>query len=315
MVDDYRGLGYYRKLGYIPCDKVDESVSKTLEYTYDDWAVSHVAKLLGKTEEAQALVTRAKNYRNVFDADDRFMRPRLENGDWAEPFDPIEMGHSKQWRDFTESNSWQTTFAIQHDPKGYIDIFGGREAFVTKLDALFNQSSKLPADAPPDIAGLVGQYAHGNEPSHHIAYLYNYVGVPWKTQGRVRSLLETMYHNDPDGMAGNEDCGQMSAWYVISALGFYAVDPVSGNYVFGTPLFDRATIEIGNNKSLTIEAKRDSPEQQYIQSITFNGKNYDKMWFSHADIREGGSIVFTMGSQPNRALGVTPAAAPPSLTA
>ncbi|MBT9333295.1 GH92 family glycosyl hydrolase [Paracidobacterium acidisoli] len=314
MVDDYRGLGYYRSLGYIPCDKVDESVSKTLEYTYDDWAVGHVARLLNRPKEAQALFKRSRNYRNVFDAEDRFMRPRLESGDWAEPFDPIEMGHSKQWRDFTESNSWQTTFAIQHDPKGYINIFGGREAFVTKLDALFNQSSKLPPDAPPDIAGLVGQYAHGNEPSHHIAYLYNYAGAPWKTQARVRSLLETMYRNDPDGMAGNEDCGQMSAWYVISALGFYAVDPVSGNYVFGTPLFDHATIQLADDKKLVIEVKRESPEQQYIQSILFNGKNYEKTWFSHADIREGGTIVFTMGGQPNREFGVTESAAPPSLT-
>lgn len=315
MDDDYRGLGYYRKLGFIPCDKEEESVSKTLEYVYDDWAVAHVARAVGQTEDAELLLKRSKNYANVFDKEMRFMRPKLESGEWADPFDPLAMGHSKKWRDFTESNSWQTTFGIQHDPKGYIEIFGGKEAFVEKLDRLFNQSSQLPADAPPDIAGLVGQYAHGNEPSHHIAYLYSYAGVPHKTQARVRSLLETMYRDEPDGMAGNEDCGQMSAWYIISALGFYSVDPVSGHYVFGTPLFDRATVKLAGNKQLILEAKRNSPEDQYIQSVTFNGKEYKKSWFSHADILEGGKFVFTMGSQPNPAFGADESEVPPSLTA
>lgn len=314
MDDNYRGLGYYRKLGFIPCDKEEESVSKVMEYVYDDWAVAHVARAVGQTQDAELLFKRSKNYANVFDKQLTFMRPKLESGEWAEPFDPLAMGHSKKWRDFTESNSWQTTFGIQHDPKGYMALFGSREAFVEKLDHLFNQSSQLPPDAPPDIAGLVGQYAHGNEPSHHIAYLYAYAGVPHKTQARVRSLLETMYRDQPDGMAGNEDCGQMSAWYILSALGFYSVDPVSGNYVFGSPLFDRATVKLGNNKELTLEAKRSSPDDQYIQSVTFNGKEYKKSWFSHADIRNGGKFVFTMGSQPNPAFGADESAIPPSLT-
>jgi predicted alpha-1,2-mannosidase len=314
MNDDYRGSGYYRKLGYIPCDKEEESVSKAMEYIYDDWAVAHVASAVGANEDAKALRERAKNYRNLFDPRTCFMRPRLENGDWAEPFDPKAMGHSKQWRDFTECNSWQTSFAIQHDPAGYMQLFGGRQAFVEKLDKLFNQSSDLPPDAPPDIAGLVGQYAHGNEPSHHIAYLYAYAGVPHKTQERVRSLLETMYDNQPDGLAGNEDCGQMSAWYVISALGFYAVDPVSGNYVFGTPLFDRAVVDLGNGKQLVLEAKRNSAEDKYIQSVTFNGKPYRKVWFRHADIVDGATIVFKMGSRPNMQFGAQESWAPPSLT-
>jgi len=314
VVDDYRGLGFYRKLGYIPADREPESVSKTLEYVYDDWAVAHVARTVGATEDAKLLLERSRNYRNVFDAKLRFMRPRLENGDWAEPFDPKGMGHSKQWRDFTECNAWQTTFGIQHDPAGYIELFGGRQAFVEKLDTLFNQSSELPPDAPPDIAGLVGQYAHGNEPSHHIAYLYAYAGAPYKTQERVRSLLETMYDNQPDGLAGNEDCGQMSAWFVISALGFYAVDPVSGNYVFGTPLFDRAVVDLGNKKQLVIEARRKSPEDKYIQSIKFNGKLYQKVWFSHADIANGATIVFEMGNQPNKQFGAEESSAPPSLS-
>jgi predicted alpha-1,2-mannosidase len=314
MQDDYRGLGFYRKLGYIPADKEEESVSKTLEYVYDDWAVAHVARKVGATEEANLLLERSKNYRNIFDAKQAFIRPRLENKDWAEPFDPKGMGHSKQWRDFTESNSWETTFGIQHDPKGYIDLFGGRKAFVEKLDLLFSQSSDLPPDAPPDIAGLVGQYAHGNEPCHHIAYLYAYAGAPHKTQERVRYLLETMYENQPDGLAGNEDCGQMSAWYVISAIGFYAVDPVSGNYVFGTPLFDRVVVELGNAKKVVLVARRESPEDKYVQSIQFNGKPYSRVWFRHADIVNGATILFTMGSQPNKQFGADERAAPPSLS-
>ncbi len=245
----------------------------------------------------------------------KFTRPRLERGDWASPFDPKAMGHSKQWRDFTESNAWQTTFAIQHDPKGYIELFGGREAFVTKLDELFNQSSDLPADAPPDISGMVGQYAHGNEPCHHIAYLYTYAGAPGKTQDRVRSLLETMYNNQPDGMQGNEDCGQMSAWYVMSALGFYSVDPVSGNYVVGTPLFDRATLNVGSGKTLVVEAKRQVPSDKYVNSVTLNGAPYEKAWFKHTDLVAGGTLTFHMGPEPSKTFGVAPENAPPSLTA
>ena len=314
MVDDYRGLGYYRKIGYLPADKEEESVSKTLEYVYDDWAVAHVAQAVGAMADARQLRERSKNYRNVFDAKARFMRSRLENGDWAEPFDPRGMGHFKKWHDYTESNSWETTFGVQHDVKGFIELFGGREAFLGKLDELFNQSSELPPDAPPDIAGMVGQYAHGNEPCHHIAYLYAYAGTPYKTQERVRQLLETMYDNQPDGLAGNEDCGQMSAWYVMSALGFYAVDPVSGNYVFGTPLFDKATVQLGSGKSLVIEAKRSSEQDKYIQSIRFNGKAYEKTWFPHSEIMNGATIVFTMSGEPNKQFGATESAAPPSLT-
>ena len=314
MVDDYRGLGYYRKLGYIPADKEEESVSKTLEYVYDDWAVAHLADAVGATEDRKLLLERSKNYRNIFDAKSRFIRSRLENGEWAEPFDPSGMGHSKQWHDYTESNSWETTFGIQHDPEGYIELFGGREAFLQKLDELFNQRSKLPEDAPPDIAGLVGQYAHGNEPCHHIAYLYAYAGAPYKTQERVRYLLEAMYDNQPDGLAGNEDCGQMSAWYIISALGFYPVDPVSGNYVFGAPLFDRAVVELGNGKNLVVETKRQSPKDKYVQSITFDGKAYSKAWFRHADVANGATIVFQLGNHPNKQFGAEESSAPSSLS-
>jgi len=314
MVDDYRGLGYYRKLGYIPSDKEEEAVSKTMEYAYDDWAVAHIARAVGELDDYKLLVERARNYKNLFDASTGFMRPRLEDGRWAEPFDATEMGHSKQWRDYTESDPWETTFTVQHDPAGLIKLFGGRQPFLEKLDTLFTTSSQLPPDAPPDIAGMVGQYAHGNEPCHHMAYLYCYAGAPHKTQARVRQLLDLEYDDQPDGLAGNEDCGQMSAWYVISALGFYAVDPVSGNYVFGTPLFDRAEVELGGGKKLVVEAKRSSPGDQYIQSVTFNGKPYEKLWFRHVDIANGATIVFTMGSTPSREFGAGESAAPPSLT-
>ena len=314
MTDDYEGLGYYRKLGFIPCDKEEESVSKTMEYAYDDWAVAHIAQAVGERDDAKLLIDRATNYKNQFDTATGFMRPRLENGQWSEPFNPTEMGYSKNWRDYTESDPWETTFTVQHDPAGLIKLFGGREAFTSKLDTLFTTSSQLPPDAPPDIAGMVGQYAHGNEPCHHMAYLYCYAGAAPKTQDRVRRLLEMEYDDQPDGLAGNEDCGQMSAWYVISALGFYAVDPVSGNYVFGTPLFDRAEVEMGGGKILVVEAKRNSPNDQYIQSVSFNGKPYQKLWFRHADIANGAIIVITMSSSPNGEFGSTEGAAPPSLT-
>jgi predicted alpha-1,2-mannosidase len=314
MVDDFQGLGYYRTDGFIPCDLEGESVSKAFEYCYDDWSIAHVASKLGRTDDATMLVERSRNYRNFYDRSMYFARPKLANGEWATPFDPIEMGHSKKWRDFTESNSWQATFAIQHDAAGLIDIMGGQQKFLTKLDELFEQPSTLPADAPPDIAGLVGQYAHGNEPSHHIAYLYAFAGQPHKTQARVRMLMETMYAALPDGLQGNEDVGQMSAWYILSAMGFYSVDPVSGNYIFGTPLFDRVTLELGHGKQLEIVAHRKSSTDQYIQSVTFNGQPYTKSWFNHRDIVDGARIVFEMGSEPNLEYGTQPADIPPSLT-
>ncbi len=314
MEDDYRGLGYYRKLGYIPCEKEEESVSKTMEYAYDDWAVAHIAQAAGDLDGSKLLVDRSRNYSNLFDAGSGFMRPRLENGQWSEPFNAIEMGHSKKWRDYTESDPWETTFTVQHDPAGLIKVLGGPQAFVEKLDALFTTSSQLPADAPPDIAGMVGQYAHGNEPCHHMAYLYCYAGAAPKTQDRVRKLLDLEYDDQPDGLAGNEDCGQMSAWYVISSLGFYPVDPVSGNYVFGTPLFDRAEVELGSGKKLVVEAKRNAPGDRFIQSVLFNGKPYSKLWFRHADIADGATIVFTLGSNPNEKFGSEENATPPSLS-
>jgi predicted alpha-1,2-mannosidase len=273
-----------------------------------------LARVLGKTGDYEKFVERSKNYRNLWDASTGFIRPRLENGDWAAPFDPKLTGTTKKWRDYTEANAWQATWLAQHDPQGYATLLGGREAMVKKLDELFNQSSEIPGEVVVDMTGLVGMYAHGNEPSHHIAYLYAYAGAPWKTQERVLSLLEEQYSANPDGLAGNEDCGQMSAWYVISALGFYAVDPASGNYVFGAPLFDRVSLDMGAGHHLLVEAKRKSPTDKYIQSVTLNGKPYDKLWFNHSAVVQGGTLVFEMGPQPNKSFGSGEGAIPPSMS-
>jgi predicted alpha-1,2-mannosidase len=322
MVDDWRGLGYYRKMHYIPADLEAESVSKTFEYCYDDWAIAHVAKELGKSDDASLLRQRSLNYKNYFDPTIQFSRPKFADGSWAgsseghgpTAFNPIDLGHWDKWRDYTESNAWQTTFGVQHDVAGNIALFGGREPFITKLDELFTTASTIPADAPPDIAGMVGQYAHGNEPSHHIAYLYVYAGQPWKTQSRVRSLMETMYSPTPDGIAGNEDVGQMSAWFILSALGFYSVDAVSGNYILGSPLFEKATVDLGNGKTLQIDVTRSDPSDAYIESFSLNGKKQDRAWFHHSEISQGGQLKFKMGPHPYQKFASNPDVAPPSLT-
>ncbi|WP_295910376.1 GH92 family glycosyl hydrolase [uncultured Xanthomonas sp.] len=314
MDDDVHGLALYRTMGYIPCDKVDESVSRTLEFAYDDWAVAHLAQAVGADDDAKHLRERSRQYRNVFNRESRLVQPRLSDGQWATPFDPRAMGHSAQWRDFTESNAWQATFLNQHDLYGYMDLFGGRDHFVAKLDELFTTSSELPADAPPDIDGMVGQYAHGNEPSHHVAYLYAYAGQPYKTQAMVRRLLREQYHDARNGLSGNEDCGQMSAWFVLSALGLYAVDPVSANYVLGSPLFKRAELDVGNGRTLRIVAHGNSPANVYIQSARWNGKPYTRSWLRHADLAAGGTLELEMGPKPNTAFGAGKDDLPPSFS-
>ena len=307
------GVGEYRQLGYIPSDTMEEAASKTLEYAYDDWAMARLAEAAGAADDAKVLRECSRNYRNVFDRELSFVRPRLADGNWAEPFDPRAMGHKKGRRDFTESNSWQATFLNQHDIYTYMQLFGGPDAFERKLDELFSTSSELPEDAPPDIAGMVGQYAHGNEPSHHVAYLYAYTGAHHKTQARVRMLLQTMHRAEPDGLAGNEDCGQMSAWYLMSAIGLYAVDPVSGVYVFGSPLFSRAELQVNAaGRKLVIEARNNAPDHPYIQSVRWNGKPYSKVWIRHAELAQGGHLSFKMGAKPNPAYGASPEDRPPS---
>lgn len=302
------GMSEYRRLGYIPSDSVREAASKTLEYAYDDWAMAKLAEAAGAADDAKVLRERSGNYRHLFDRNLTFVRPRLSDGRWAEPFDPRALGHRKDWHDFTECNSWQATFLNQHDVERYMELFGGPAAFERKLDELFTTSSELLPGAPPDISGLVGQYAHGNEPSHHIPYLYAYTGAHHKTQARVRMLLKTMYRATPDGLVGNEDCGQMSAWYLMSAFGLYAVDPVSGNYVFGSPLFERVRLNVAPGRTLIIEALNNAPDRPYIQSVRWNGRPWSKVWISHAELQRGGELVFEMGSKPNPAFGsATPA--------
>ncbi len=315
MDDDYMGLPMYRNIGYISADKEYESVGKLVEYVYCDWACAHVAEATGHSEDAKVRRERSRNYRNLFDKETKFMRAKLSDGSWTPNFNPRATGHIPHHRDYTEANAWQTTFFIQHDVKGYMQLFGGREPFAEKLDALFTARPGVSNETVADMTGFIGQYVHGNEPSHHIAYLYVWAGQGYKTQERVRELLLTHYRNNFDGLDGNEDCGQMSAWYVMSALGLYAVDPVSATYVLSAPLFDGASVRLGGGRELVIEAERTSRDHQYIQSITLNGRPHTKLWVAHADLVQGAHLVFKLGPQPNRSFGADENDMPPSLTA
>ncbi len=312
---EYRGLGDYARLGYVPSDREGESVSKTLEYSYDDWATALVARALGREDEARAFLGRAGSYRNVLDPETGLARPRLADGRFAGPFDPMRYGVSKQWHDYTEGNAWQYTWAAQHDVAGYVRQLGGREAFERRLDAAFTTPLDLAAAGlPPDVTGLIGQYAHGNEPSHHVAYLYAWAGVPWKTQERVRQILATMYDDTPEGLVGNEDCGQMSAWYVMSALGLYPVDPAGGLYVIGSPLFSKVTLDLGDGRRLVVRAENASAENAYVQSATLGGRPLRRAWVRHEELIAAGEIAFVMGPQPNREWGASEADRPPSMS-
>lgn len=315
FVDDVHGLGLYRQLGYIPADKVDEAVSRTLEYAYSDWCTSKLASEIGARKTAETLRSRSRNYRNLFDRDIGFVRGRCADGTWVTPYNPHSLGHDQtKWRDYTETNGWQATFLNQHDIYAYADLFGGLKAYEAKLDALFVEPANAEEKSLADITGLVGQYAHGNEPSHHVAYLYAYTGSPYKTQARVRELMRDMYRAAPDGLEGNEDCGQMSAWYLMSALGLYPVDPVSGTYVFGSPLVRKAEVDLAKGKKLVIEASANNAENVYVQGISWNGKPYTKSYIRHADLVRGGTLRFDMGATPNTAFGDNPGDRPPSFS-
>lgn len=312
MDDLYQDIDLYRQYGYVPCDLAQESASRTLDYAYDDWAVARIAEAVGAEQDQARLLSRAGNFEQIFDARTGFMRPRRSDGSWPVPFDPREISITRRWRDYQESNGWQATFAVQHDPARLIELLGGDAAMLRKLDGLFADSRPLPPDTPPDVAGLWGMYAHGNEPSHHIAYLYNYAGAPWKTQQRARAILDRMYTTLPDGLAGNEDCGQMSAWYVMSAMGFYAVDPVSGNYVFGSPIFDHCSVRLAGGGDLVVEAVRDSTAAIYIDRIERNGKPHTRSWFSHAEVAGGAHFRIYMSERPNPSFGSATQDRPPS---
>ncbi len=290
---DHHGLASYRKYGYIPGDKDAESVSRTLEYSYDDWCIAQFAKQQGNEDDYKEYITRAQYYKNLFDPETKFMRPKL-NGGWKISFDPTEVDNN-----FTEANSWQYSFYVPHDLKGLIKLHGGAEQFEAKLDELFSTSSSLSGRQQSDITGLIGQYAHGNEPSHHMAYLYNYVGKPQKTQKLVRKILDEMYSHKPDGLCGNEDCGQMSAWYVLSAMGLYQVCPGSNQYVIGSPLFGKAQINLENGSKFIISAENNSKENIYIKEAYLNGNPIKRSWISHQEIMAGGELKLVMSSTPD----------------
>ena len=283
----------YMRYGYFPTDSIKtESVSTTLESVYDDYAAADMARLLGKTEDAEYFTRRAGFYKNLFDKSTQFMRPRLTDGSWKSPFNPSQVGHAESvGGDYTEGNAWQYTWHVQHDVPGLIELFGGEEPFLNKLDSLFTLQL---VTTQADVTGLIGQYAHGNEPSHHVAYLYALAGRPERTQELVRQICRTQYHNRPDGLCGNDDCGQMSAWYLFSTMGFYPVDPVSGEYVFGAPQLPRMVLHLGNGKQLTIIADGLSDENKYIESITLNGKPYSGKSISHETLLQGGTLIYKM---------------------
>lgn len=283
----------YMKYGYFPTDLIRaESVSSTLESVYDDYAVWDMATRMGKAEDIEYYGKRKDFYKNLFDTQTQFMRPRNSNGTWKTPFDPSNVGHSESvGGDYTEGNAWQYTWHVQHDVPGLIELFGGEEKFLTKLDSVFTVELKT---SQADVTGLIGQYAHGNEPSHHVAYLYTMAGKPERTQELIRQIFDTQYRPEPDGLCGNDDCGQMSAWYMFSAMGFYPVDPVSGNYVFGAPQMPKIVLNLANGKTFTVIAEGISEENKYVESITLNGEPYTKNYITHEDIVNGGTLVFKM---------------------
>ena len=301
LEQDKHELNVYRERGYMPSDEVAESVSKTLEYAYDDWCLAQAAKSMGKDRDYQTYLTRSQNYRNLFDPSSGFMRPR-SNGAWKTPFDPKEVDFN-----FTEANSWQYSFYVPHDIDYLMEAMGGESAFAKKLDALFTAGSQTSGRQQADITGLIGQYAHGNEPSHHMAYLYNFTGMPWKTQHYIDRIRDELYSDEPDGLCGNEDCGQMSAWYVFSSLGFYPVTPGSDTYLLGKPLFPRVILNFEDGNYFIIEGQKTSGSNgTYVQSVQLNKNPYEKSYIDHKDIIAGGKLSFYLGDKASDSFGVAP---------
>jgi len=301
-MQNFRGLEYYRRLGFVPMDKEIEAVSKTLEYAYDDWCIAQMAKLFHYEDDYQYFINRSQHYKNVFDKETNFMRGRNYNGQWKKVFDPAEPfpGGSGE---FTEGSSWQYTWFVPQDISGLIKLMGGEKIFSAKLDELFQVDSLKNYFVPSDMTGLIGQYAHGNEPSHHLAYLYDYAGDAWKTQSRVRDIMKKMYTANRDGLCGNEDCGQMSAWYIFSSMGIYSVTPGSNIFAIGSPLFDRISIKFENGKTFIVRAKNNSDKNIYICSASLNKMNYEKSYLRYEDIEKGGELTFQMSSTPNKQWG------------
>ncbi len=306
-----RDLDDYQRYGYVPSELGVEAVTKTLEYAYDDATVARLAAAVGDDDAVVRFHDRARGWRNVYDASTGFMRGRHADGSWVDPFDPLRSDHRVN-TDYTEGNAWQHSWFVPHDAAALVDAMGGDEAFVRHLDDLFDQDTTVVGEnASPDISGLIGQYAHGNEPSHHIAYLYAWAGRPDRTADRVRQILDTQYRAAPDGLAGNEDCGQMSAWYVFSALGFYPADPASGVYVLGTPRFDEARLRVQGGTFL-VRAIRSRPEDRYVRAVRLNGRPWPFTYVRHGDVAAGGSLEVTLGPKPDASWGRERWQRPPS---
>jgi len=296
--NDRDGMGLYDKLGYMPADKVPQSVAKSLEVAVDDWAVAAVARKLGKTEDAEYFFKRSESYRQYFDKETGFMRGKLSNGKWTTPFDPVFSKH--EGSDYTEGNAWQYVWIVPHNVDGLMSLFGGEEPFAEKLDQLFKVEQGVAGEeASPDISGLIGAYAHGNEPGHHTTFLFNFCGRPWRTQELNRQIQTTMYSTAPDGLCGNEDCGQMSAWYIFSAIGIYPVNPSDLKYQFGSPIVQEAKIETGPGKFFIVKAPLASNENKYIQEVKLNGEVLNRSYITHEEIMSGSILEFTMSSVPN----------------
>ncbi|EIL96548.1 sugar hydrolase [Rhodanobacter thiooxydans] len=308
----YGDLADYMKLGYVPIDKEPEGASKTLEYAYDDWSLAQMARAMGKTDVAATFTKRAANWRHAWDPQAGFMRARLSDGTFREPFDPEAAGYGS---DYTEGNAWQYSWYVPQDVAGLIAAMGGDAKFVAKLDALF-EAKVDPSHFKhvEDITGLIGWYAHGNEPSHHIAYLYDYAGAPWKTQARLKQIMDSQYAARPDGLSGNDDLGQMSAWYVFTALGFYPVTPASDEYAIGRPFVARATIRLGHGRSFTVSAAPLDDAHPYVGAVTLNGKPLERSYLRHGEIVAGGELHFTMQAQPDRTWGDSAAARPAAMS-
>lgn len=296
-----RGLPFIKKYGYIPADLEIESVSSGLEFCIDDWCIAKMAKALGKTKDYAHFSKRSEGYSAYFDKKSLFMRAKLSNGTFKSGFDPSHYLHTAD--DYIEGNAWQYTWLVPQNVEGMIKLYDSPNQFISHLDNLFLASSNVAAGGSMDMTGMIGQYVHGNEPSHHIAYLYAFAGQQWKTAEKVRQVMRLFYNDTPSGLCGNEDCGQMSAWYIFSALGFYPVNPSNGVYVLGSPLVDRAEIQVPNGKTFVIKVKNNSKSNQYIQSATLNGKPYEKSYITHKDIKNGGFFELKMGSRPNKNFG------------
>lgn len=303
-----KGIPYVLEKEYIPADKVHEATSIAMEYAVDDWGIAAMARKMGKTGDAATYAKRAHYYKNYFDSSIHFIRPKLEDGSWRTPYDPARSIHTIG--DFCEGNGWQYTFFAPQDPYGLIGLFGGDKPFVAKLDNFFTNNDSMGEGASSDITGLIGQYAHGNEPSHHVAYLYTYAGEQWKTAEKVRFIMDEFYTDRPDGIIGNEDCGQMSAWYLLSSMGLYQVNPSDGVFVFGSPCFKKVEMKVRGGKTFTVEAPDNNKENIYIQKVYLNGKPYNKSYITYDDIINGSTLKFVMGKKPNKNFGKAPANRP-----